>query len=76
MSIANEPFPEKGFIKTSLVNSCGIPNMLNTGETKFDTMFESPLASKSSVKTKMLTRYGNTLTAKGTADLAPCVNAS
>ena len=55
--------PEKGFIKTSFVSSVGIPKRLNNGETSFVTVFDKPLTSNSSVKTKMLTRYGKMLMA-------------
>ena len=52
------------------------PKFLKKGDKKLVTTFEIPLTSKSSVKTNMLTKYGKMLTANGTADFAPCVNAS
>ncbi len=74
--MASAPLPEKGLIKTNLVSSFGMPNKLKKGETIEEIAFEIPLISKSSVKTKMLTKYGKMLTAKGIADFAPVVNAS
>ena len=76
MTSAREPLPEKGLTSTSLVSSFGMPNMPNTGDRRSETAFDSPLASKSSVRRKMAARKGNNLTARGIAPPAPSVNAS
>lgn len=75
-NVASAPLPENGLIKTSGVNSSGMPSSPNTGDKIFVRAAESPLASKSSVNTNMLTKNGKTDAAKGIADFAPSVKAS
>ncbi len=63
-------------MRINLVSSLGIPRSLKNGDKIFATAAEMPLASKSSVSTKIVTRYGKMPTASGTADFAPSVKAS
>ena len=53
-----------------------MPTALKTGLQIDEIALESPLDSNSSVSTKMLTKYGKILVAKGNADFAPRVKAS
>ena len=53
-----------------------MPKKLNTGESRLDKRLDSPLASKSSVKRNIASKYGNRESANGIAFFAPLTNVS